>query len=89
MAWTRTAVALAGVSLLFLRWAPQQGAAAVLLAAAGVGAAAGLAWTQRRRHPRRALAFAGESAPADLPQAVVLTGLVVVLALAGLAVVLL
>jgi uncharacterized membrane protein YidH (DUF202 family) len=87
MAWTRTAVALAAVSLLFLRWVPQHGGAAAVLAAAGVLAAVALAWTQRRRHPRRSAAFAGDAVPADLPHAAALTGLVVVVALAGLVVV--
>lgn len=79
-AWTRTALALCGCSLLATRLAGSAGAAALVLAVGGSVAALAISRVQRRR------LRAGRITPA--PRAVAgLTALTVLLALAALALV--
>ena len=84
LAWVRTALAFAVVSLLMIRAGrPETIVVAIVLALAGVIAAAGLGLVQRARHRERVTDF-NQADPVHGPRAVLVgTLLTVVLAVAA------
>ncbi|MBT0771899.1 DUF202 domain-containing protein [Kineosporia sp. J2-2] len=85
LAWIRTAMSFAVVSLLLIRASrPETVVVAVVLALAGLAASLGLGLVQRARHRGRVTDF-NHSDPVHGPRAVAVgTGLTVLLAFAAL-----
>lgn len=85
LAWTRTLLLLIVVAGFLLRWIPYQGAAVLTLVGACALVALGIFVTERSRYARAARGIADERYPAAVVSALALTGVVIGIALAALA----
>lgn len=66
LAWARTAISLAVVSMLWLRWSHVLGGTVLVMTTLMVAAAAAIYWTQGARYRNSAAGLSRDHVPADL-----------------------
>ena len=88
LAWTRTAIELALVSMLLLRWTTSYGAWVFFLIGILLVLCAGIAFTQRNRYRKTLHGVERDAAPVKTTSVFIVTTTLVLLGLGGVALVL-